>query len=263
MPIHWPDAQHIYMSPHLDDAVLSCGGTIYQQAQRGESVAVITVFPASPAPSEPLSPFAASLHDRWHESAADTDFTDPAAVRRAEDVRALAALGDGVQPVHYTLADCIYRRSTVTGEPLYASEDAIFGAVQPTDPALLDFEATPLPPAEAIIYAPLAIGHHVDHQIIHQWVRGWNLPVGQVRYYEDYPYAAQQEEPVEVTLARRGAWEPHVVPLGEDALAAKTRAAAAYASQISTFWPNLEAMGRALRDYAERVGGERQWQPAG
>lgn len=262
MPINWPDAQHIYLSPHLDDAVLSCGGTIYQQAQRGETVAVITVFAASP-PDEPLSPFAGSLHDRWHESADGADFSDPPAVRRAEDVQALAVLGGSVQPVHYTLADCIYRRSIVTGEPLYASEEAIFGEVQPDDPALLDFEATPPPPAGAAVYSPLAIGHHVDHQIVYEWVRGWNLPGDRVRYYEDYPYAAQQTEPVELTLARRDAWERHVVPLSEDAQAAKTCAAAAYASQISTFWSSLEAMDRALREYAARVGGERYWTPAG
>lgn len=262
MPLSWPDARHIYLSPHLDDAVLSCGGLIAEQAHAGQSVAVITVFAASPPPGAPLSPFARALHDRWAESAR-ADSVDPAAVRRAEDVRALAALGDAVQPVHYTLPDCIYRLATDSGEPLYASEEAIFGEVHPADPALADLRATPPPPPGATVYAPLAIGQHVDHQLIYQVVRGWGLPRGAVRYYEDYPYVTQQREPIEVLLAQRGDWQPQVAALSERALEAKVRAAAAYQSQISTFWPDVGAMAEALHAYASDVGGERLWRPAG
>ncbi len=34
----------IFLSPHPDDAVLSCGGWIYQLAQDGERPIVITLF---------------------------------------------------------------------------------------------------------------------------------------------------------------------------------------------------------------------------
>lgn len=271
MPLSWPDADHIYLSPHLDDVVLSCGGTIHEQARRGERVAVVTIFAASPQSNRPLSGFAQSLHDRWQASigwppeAASTppsaDFPDPAAVRRREDARALAALGE-VQPVHYELADCIYRLAAGTGEALYASEEAIFGEVHPTDPALIALNDSPRPPVDSVLYAPLAIGHHVDHQIIYDVIRGWNLPAGQVWYYEDYPYAAQQDEPVRALLTRRGDWQARVIPLSERALAAKIDAAAAYESQISTFWQSADAMASALRQYAEQVGGERLWRPA-
>ncbi len=36
--------KHIYLSPHYDDAALSCGGSIHKQATQQEPVAVITVF---------------------------------------------------------------------------------------------------------------------------------------------------------------------------------------------------------------------------
>ena len=38
--------KHVYLSPHLDDAVLSCGGAIHRAGAAGEAVLVITVFAA-------------------------------------------------------------------------------------------------------------------------------------------------------------------------------------------------------------------------
>src|SRR5688572_4860277 len=115
MKLRWPVAQHLYLSPHPDDVVLSCGGAIWQQAQRGESPAVITVFAASPSPSIPLSDFARSLHDRWAASAhAENHFGDPPAVRREEDQRAFERLDPRVQLAHFPLTDCIYRVHPVT-----------------------------------------------------------------------------------------------------------------------------------------------------
>ena len=46
----------IYLSPHLDDAALSCKGSIKQQTQAGERVEVWTVCAGEP-PDGPLSMF--------------------------------------------------------------------------------------------------------------------------------------------------------------------------------------------------------------
>ena len=55
----------IFLSPHADDAGLSCGGLIYQLAQAGERPIVITLFGGDPPDAGPLSDFAQSLHTRW------------------------------------------------------------------------------------------------------------------------------------------------------------------------------------------------------
>ncbi len=255
----WPAAQHIYLSPHLDDAVLSCGGTIAQQVWRGETVAVITVFAGSPPSESPLSPFARSLHERWQASAPrGIDFTDPSAVRRAEDRRALAAISPAVQVIHLPLPECIYRLDPTSGEALYASEEAIFGEVLPTDPALNALRAVPPFPADAVLYAPLGVGHHVDHLLVRWAVASWKLPAGVVRYYEEYPYA-EREAALQAALGGEEGWQARVSALDEQALAAKIGAVAHYVSQISTFWESAEAMEITLRRYVERVGGERLW----
>jgi LmbE family N-acetylglucosaminyl deacetylase len=261
MALVWPAAQHIYLSPHLDDAALSCGGSIYRQSQRGESIAVITVFAASPPPGDPLSPFARSLHDRWHASAPDAHFDDPPAARRAEDRRALAALGENIAVIHHPLPDCIYRLDPATGAALYASESAIFSPVHPADPALAALRRLPPLPPGAVLYAPLAVGGHVDHRLLRKVTLACDAPPGAIRFYEDYPYAAHPGA-VESALGDPALWEPVVVPLDEAVLSAKIAAIAEYHSQISTFLPDLDAMAAAIRAYSRAVGGERFWLPA-
>ena len=71
--------QHVYLSPHYDDAALSCGGSIHQQVQAGELVLVITICAAPPETNEPFSPYAQAMHRVWG------DPLDVVATRQAED----------------------------------------------------------------------------------------------------------------------------------------------------------------------------------
>ena len=57
--MHW-----IFLSPHYDDAALSCGGIIWEAVRRGAQVSIWTVCAATP-PTGQLSPFAEELHARW------------------------------------------------------------------------------------------------------------------------------------------------------------------------------------------------------
>jgi LmbE family N-acetylglucosaminyl deacetylase len=259
MTLTWPAARHIYLSPHLDDAVLSCGGMIYRQAQSGQPVAVITLFAGSPPAGHRLSPFAESFHERWQSSAPPgPDFSDPPAVRRAEDVRAFATLSPAIRAIHLPLLDCIYRIDPASGVALYASEEALFGVVKPGDPAPTTLrDAPPLPP-DAILYAPLSVGGHVDHRVVRSAVAGWDVPPRQVRYYTDYPYAARPGA-LEAVIGDGAGWESVIIPLDEEALAAKIEAVSQHASQIRTFWVDADSMAAALRDYTHQVGGEQLW----
>jgi len=54
----------VFLSPHLDDAVLSCGGFIFELIQKGERVEICTICAGDPPPGE-LSPLAEMLHQRW------------------------------------------------------------------------------------------------------------------------------------------------------------------------------------------------------
>ncbi len=248
---------HVYLSPHLDDVVLSCGGGIHQQVMAGRRPLVVTLFAGRPPANVDLSDFAQSLHARWRDSA------DLIATRWAEDQAALATLGVDYLRLNYP--DCIYRGREHAGEWYYASEEAIFGLVHPAEQGLpAELAATLrefIPPGDDVtLYAPLTIGNHVDHQLAFATVlllkaQGWK-----VRFYEDYPYA-ETDGAVAAALAARGAshWKSSTVPLGKEDLEAKIQAIACYESQVGVLFGSVEAMPERVRDYAIQVGGERLW----
>ena len=244
---------HVYLSPHLDDAALSCGGCIWTQTKAGERVLVVTVFAGVPNLGELLSPFARALHARWGHP------PDAAARRREEDLTALALLG--AEPVHWPYTDCIYRQ-TPDGRFPYASEEALWGKVHPAEESLateLTTRLASLPLAQGgTIYAPLGVGHHVDHQIVRRIAESRGQAVV---YYEDFPYA---EDPQAVrALLAKGESEAELALLSGEAVEAKIAAIACYRSQLSTFWASVEDMAAMVRAYAETVGdgrpAERYW----
>src|SRR6516164_6338526 len=59
------DHRHIFLSPHLDDVVYSCGGTLGVQVSSGLHPLVITIFAGIPPTNTDLSPFALQKHREW------------------------------------------------------------------------------------------------------------------------------------------------------------------------------------------------------
>jgi hypothetical protein len=162
----------------------------------------------------------------------------------------------------FPLTDCIYRSHPYLNTPLYANEEAIFGALHPADPARETLAIIPPPEAGTIVYSPLAIGNHVDHQLVRSIVEGWGLDAGCLRFYEDYPHVVIRSN-LEKLVGQHEGWVSKLVPLSDAALQAKINAAAEHTSQISTFWKSIKAMDEALRSYARQTGGERLWIQAG
>jgi LmbE family N-acetylglucosaminyl deacetylase len=234
---------HLYLSPHLDDAIWSCGGAICGQVARGERVVVLTIFAGDP-PAGSLSSFARELHNRWGEE------RSPVAARRAEDRRACAILG--AQPVHLDFLDCVYRVDG-RGVALYPDKAAIFGKVHPLDQPLrerlrLALGARLVPSAR--VYCPLGIGGHVDHLLVRSAAE--RLAEG-LWLYPDMPYAARAEEFL-ITTPHEEARE-HLISVSENQRRRWERAAEAYASQISSFWESPTGLREDIRTYMKRNGG--------
>jgi LmbE family N-acetylglucosaminyl deacetylase len=247
-----PTERYIFLSPHLDDAVFSCGGRIWQAVNQGRRVLVVTVFAAGPPPAVELSPFAQALHRRWGEAHAPEQ-------RRQEDREALRSLG--ARGLHWPYMDCIYRRGPASAF-LYPDEAALWGPVSPQEADLVGELARRITAlgseGRALIHTPLGVGQHVDHRLVRQAAEATGRPL---LYYADYPYA---EDPQAVARALGGVrWEERRVYLSPAAVRAKGEAMARYRSQISTFWMDRERMERAVRDFSRRVGrgrpAERYW----
>lgn len=194
----------VYLSPHLDDAVFSCGGLIWEQARQGARVEIWTVC-AGDVPPGPLSSFARELHDRWGTG------LQAAAVRRAEDEAAAAILGAGTR--HLGLPDCIYRRAP--GQPgryLYDSEESLFAALHPLEEPLVKQLAGLLRrelPESVQLVLPLALGNHVDHQLVRR--AGQASGLGRW-FYPDFPYVLEQGD----LPGPAPAWRSRSLPVSEE-----------------------------------------------
>src|SRR3990172_8165028 len=112
-----------YLSPHLDDAVFSCGGLIARQISAGDDVQVVPLFAGDP-PAGELTPFAYELHRRWGGEGS------PMGLRRAEDLVACSRLGATV--VQLGFAEAIYRRSS-SGEASHPDAESLFGLPSPEE----------------------------------------------------------------------------------------------------------------------------------
>lgn len=83
------------MSPHLDDAVLSAGATIFDAVRAGTRVTIVTIFAGEPSWTTPAGD--------WDARAGFRTAGEAAARRREEDAAACAILG--AEPVWLSYAD--------------------------------------------------------------------------------------------------------------------------------------------------------------
>lgn len=256
---------HLFLSPHFDDAVLSCGATIYQLVQAGKPVIVLTVMAANPLLEQvPDSPIVRELHERWASG------QHPVEARIREDEIAITSLGAECRRMNIW-TDCIYRLSR-NRTALYTCWEEVFGEIHPEDTASQFLPSLVLPPTEPLscIYAPLGVGHHVDHQIVRNW--GFELhqqlPWVALKFYEEYPYI-EQAGALEAALSYYEGFDsppqfsPECVSIQETAFEAKLQAIRAYQSQLSSFWSSDDQMIRAVRGTMMATGAgelaERYW----
>jgi len=146
----------LFVSPHAGDALLSCIGRMLWERDRGMRVLVLVVF--------------AGQSDGGHSDEAldrlgfdEMRLDLPSAPRRQDSYSSFAAVLHGRHP---------------------ADERQLVSLREDLDRVLTHCQARH-------IYAPLAVGGHVDHRLVHE--AGYHAmpeaPGREVFFYEDRPYA--------------------------------------------------------------------------
>ncbi len=221
------------LSPHLDDAAFSCGGTLATLANLGWRVVPATLFTRS------------ILHPRGFALACQLDkgldaTVDYMALRRSEDVAASRALGIA-DPIHIPLPEAPHRG--------YHSAKALFGDILPDDdvgPLLasaiheLVEEHNP-----DLILAPQAVGGHVDHVLEVLALGDVAVPV---LWWRDFPYAVRGHAPAEPFRAPMEALPEHRIVLDARACRAKEAGCLAYTSQLGFQFGGSEGLRAKLAE---------------
>jgi LmbE family N-acetylglucosaminyl deacetylase len=196
------------------------------------------------------------MHEEWAASGGREEIPINS-VRREEEQSAMRLLG--LEPVWLDLPDAPYRRGA-GGETFYNSDLDLFGRVAPEERKLLVpamARAISRVASEAgargrvRVYAPLGVGHHVDHQLSFRAARRLGPRFG-VMYYEDYPYAGK-EGALRARLEELGLpARPRVMPIAEQ-IGIKIAAINKYKSQLDVLFGSSALMPRSVRAYAELV----------
>jgi len=232
-----PMAPIVILSPHLDDAVLSCWHVL---SSPGE-VEVVNVFAGAPA-------------ERTEPGWWDRHLGSPEAAvgkRQEEDRRALAHAGRSARNLHFI--DAQYRNGDQPAELLQAAVAATV-------------------PRGATVYAPASLGLNDDHDAVRSAALDLRANWAKVVLYADLPHASARGWPpwvVETGGNERvaSAWgrvlqrsgpapdPPTVHRLTGGDFERKAAAVREYASQIEA----LEAMFRQRMDDPELLGYEVEW----
>lgn len=191
-----PIADVVVLSPHLDDAVLAVGALIGRLAAQGRRVQVCTAFTSGP-----------SLERIPRRHRAFGDYR----VRIAEDDRALDRLGAGHRRLG--LRERIWRDPPVRSlAGAFRSPDGV-GALSAL-PTLVDVVRGLLAPPRVELYAPLGVGHHVDHVEVALAALEATIACGaltRVAFYEDF-YALGEAFRRRHPVTRQRTWSIPDVP---------------------------------------------------
>lgn len=215
------------ISPHFDDAVLSCGQHILDWQEDGYEVEVITVF----------TEFEASVLSEDSASFVKECGVESLAafrkLREREDTEAMKRLG----VKKYRWLGCIdggFRESE--GVPTYRTHDELFsGKVLDSDDwidQLSDSLQNAIDP-QATVVIPLGFGAHADHLIVRQ-IGEEVCSKKRLSWYIDIPYAFQIHH-----------WQTefvHRVFIGKTSMkwttAKKLHAVSAYDAQVPILFPS-------------------------
>lgn len=221
----------IYLSPHLDDTVLSAGGLIREQTQAGIPVEIWTFMCGYPLDLE-YSPIAQVIHTMWGFSSAEEAVRE----RRTEDKHAAAMLG--ATTVHFDFLDCIYRRGE-NGTWLY-SEIAVPPHEEDADlPSRIAAAISDSLAPDDVLVCQLSVGSHVDHVLVRQAAELLERPL---RYDIDVPYIFYKSHELAVKSA---GMKETVHSVTESGLKSWQEAVLAYKSQIPTLGPVFDTPEKA------------------
>lgn len=189
----------IFISPHLDDAILSAGGLLSSLSGKTKII-VINVFTKSVDDKPTLSAWKYVKAMRYKK--AKKLYED----RRKEDKKAFAQIN--ITPINLGFTEALWRKKTgmiantlgkllpefcsiypiyrlhITAGKIAKADEKIMAEITKQITVIITQEKDP------VIFAPLGIGKHVDHCIVRKICA--NAFGKKVIYWSDFPYNVRE-----------------------------------------------------------------------
>lgn len=174
---------YIFLSPHFDDAIGSCGCWMYDLRKQNEKVEIVTVF-AGERP-ETISPFAKELLELWG--------LENGVNERIQE-NEMASLVLGVTNREYPFVEAIYRMCD--GDWLYPKDGDIFEELAEVDnyisEELMIMLCENYSKNDTFVF-PSARGKHVDHILVKRTGEKLHKKGYSVLFYNDFSYDGQNK----------------------------------------------------------------------
>jgi LmbE family N-acetylglucosaminyl deacetylase len=235
----------IYISPHLDDAIFSAGGLIYEQTQIGTLVEIWTIMSGFPGHVE-LSPFAKRIHQKWGTNSSHETIQ----IRRIENENAANIVG--AKNRYLDFIDSLYRLGQ-NKQPLYTNSFSPLHKEDSDFPHKIASEISKFLLPGDILICPLALGGHIDHVIVREAIKLLGLSpfyMPDIPYLLDNPYALWKN-----TFGMKKS----IHSISEIGLNYWLKAIRAYETQIKVEFETVELMEKRIIAYFAKNKGIQLW----
>lgn len=252
--------QDIFFSPHFDDVVLSCGGTICAN----KKPLVVTVF--SSHGKRKISRYARKYLQFCGFQNSKGYFNS----RKKEDRKAAKILKYDTSWLGFPEAIFRFKKKFFFDKFFYNDLKSLLGKIKSEDKEILEKIREKVEKIinsysnkETKLYFPLGIGNHVDHQLLNQIGFEINqnnqLNIKGVFFYEDFPYILGiDRKKLEKFLSKRGL-KLKKIRLDKKQIKLKYQAILSYNSQIKPLFETQENFKKQFFKYHQKSY-ENYWQ---
>jgi LmbE family N-acetylglucosaminyl deacetylase len=233
----------LIVSPHLDDAVLSCGDLINKLINDNNIVDVITVF-SKDEKKENLSDAAKKFHSNCFLP------SNPMIERKKEDRKAHNYLKCKSHYMDYL--ECLYRKHD--NKHLYPDLNNIYHLEDNDKKIIKDVEKSlsKIINNYDIILAPLGLGGHADHLVCNKAINNIkNIIKGKLYFYEEVAYVCYYYRDNEKSNWGKGL-KNMLIEIRDDNFNKKINSILMYRSQLNILWSDYNQMYNDLDSFSKK-----------
>ena len=224
----------LIVSPHMDDAILSCSGIILNRKQQGDKILVLTVFSKQPS----------KVNSFAKEMMAQMDIKrDYNTSRKEEDLKIFKKYG--IQSQHLDLIDGMFFSNSM--------EELFGGKTREINIDQLYTKIEEFKPDE--VYLPAGIGDHIDHIAISEFSKELLSKRLKIFFYEDFPYSLSKKKTEERldSLKKEFLLKQRVVDI-TDNIKEKIEMIKLYKSQLNFLFKSTKEMENTVMNYNFHLG---------